>query len=570
MTNSIMSILKGDQGQESQILAILFICGIIALIIWGLVTLVKTLNKSSPAPAPAPTTAEENKPPTPTVAIKSSKLSSSNSGISGYTVSGYADCMFVPELNTSLGLTVSLNNLGAFVLYPSIETLTVEWYVKDIYNAIIPIASKTVAPSWTTQTPGLFSFETLIPTDTDTDIVCTGESIIMIKYKYKGNPDTHPWSEITDLSTIWTDEVKSQFLDLPVGYINQVTITPEGSKADPGLQGVSNLTYDIISKPGYSISNIPVTINNNNDPVTFKFNFENIDNIDTSEIPAETEFELVIPDEYEKMDGFVCLRDVESEKYLEIRLESTSEALGDFKLVHLINGTPNDYSYVQMVAMSSVSSDDFYYYYVTDNKNGTGTNIGFLNTIGTPDPDEAGNSLVEMIDLPDLDSETTFHPNHIYFDAATRDEITTAEANLGLDETNGALGTKQTIDEQVIDNGGHSQLYQYTVPGDDNKYTHEDFISSIVSDNLPDVQKELNKLAVDKTEVLIGKWHRNHMRLHKNNEGSGTSFDIKQGNIENEGGGGICRHLIYRINKDKTDILHPSKNIIPGSGQETT
>ena len=109
MTESIMSILKGDQGQGSQILAILFICGIIALIIWGVVTLVKSSPAPAPAPAPAPTTVEqETPPPIKSITLTPGKKNTQEPEVLGYEIEKIGECVFSPEMNKDLTMTITL------------------------------------------------------------------------------------------------------------------------------------------------------------------------------------------------------------------------------------------------------------------------------------------------------------------------------------------------------------------------------------------------------------------------------------------------------------------------------
>lgn len=548
LIENLKAVLLGEKGRVAQGIAVLVIAGIVTLIVWGIYALVKKYSSSpAPAPAQAPAPAE---PPIPGVKLETKKLPPVSSNVSGYTSkTEYADCTFSTDFNTSLGVTISLSTLGTFGLYPSMEEVSVEW----THNGTL-IASDNVLNPFNSESPPTLQLPMLVPTDTSTDIVCDGSSTITIKYRYIGGDDSVVWTTLVNQPQ-WSDSIKTQFKDLPPGTVNVIDISP-GEEIGLEASGSSNLKYDIISKPGYSISDVSVTLINNDassgkPSVTFKLDMSGKAGV-SSDIQSDAEFEAVNISGQD-MGEFVCLKEITSGKYLEIKFDSISSALGDFKLVYLDKMAPTVYSFVKMIPMPSVNASDFFYYYIARDKNGT--DIGFLNTIG----DESDDDIVELADLTGKPPITVFHTGRAAFDSASRSQIQNFhQYNPGY----GGLGSKPAGGSDLSNDHGHLYYYKAETPGND-LMSNESNIP-IASTNLNEVNMELNKMAKNKDEVFIAKYH-GRTRIHKNDQSNATSSNLGELTTANMK---LHRHLVYRILKDKIDLIHARRPILKVTDQQ--
>ena len=474
---------------------------------------------------------KEEGPPKPGVTLETSKTSQGDTTVSGYTTKEHANCTFSTDFNTSLAVTITLDQFGSFDFYTSMKEVKVSWFHDDNF-----IAESTVTDPFDSNSPGALTFQALVPTNTALDIVCSGSSKVKIEYRYTGG-DMKEWITIDNQPT-WSDEVKSQFSDLDVGALDKVVISP-GEEIALEASGTSDLKYDIISKSGYSISGIPVTVLNSGSTPTFKFDFNEKAGPGGAEL-SEIEFEAVTI-EGQNMGEFVCLRDVVSGKYLEIRFDSISKTTGDFKLIHLDNQTPTIFAFVKMIPISVPKPEDFYYYMLTRKPNGD-TDIGFINTIG----EEGNPETVELLELSAHTDATVFSISRVAFDGVSRSEM---QKNYGYNRGYGRLGKKLTETSNGGKSLGHSQIYNYEA------VWRDDMPSPVISAVLSEALVQLNNLAVSKTEILIGKRHDGRIRLHKNNNTNATSYDTNNQNPYD----GECRHLVYRIQKDNLDLIRDSR-----------
>ena len=346
-----IGIFVGESGRGAQVLAWIILIGAFIGIGYGLYRASQEATKAIVKEV-TNSPAKDDKPPTPGVNIQTKKLETGGvpSPAAPYDVE-YADCTFMPDFNTELGVDVTLNQLGTFGLYPSMDQLDITWtHIPDGETDPIVIATETITNPFSSETPGNLAFPTLVPTNKTTQIVCSGTSKIAIRYRYAGDSEMTSWVGYNEQPT-WSDEVKTQFVDLPEGSVGSVDISPSET-IGLGAAGSSNLKYDIVGKMGYTFSNVPVTLINNTTEsgkpdVTFKLDFTGRAGV-SSALTPDMEFEAVSITGQD-MGEYVCLREIVSNKYLELKFESVSAALGDFKLVRFDLSTPTAYSFIKMI-----------------------------------------------------------------------------------------------------------------------------------------------------------------------------------------------------------------------------